>query len=96
VAGAPIGNRNRAKDKLLEAALRRELTQDPEAALKIAKKLIGLAIDGNILAAAFIRDTVDGKPREHVQIDQTITVETGDADSLRQRLLTARYGKNHE
>jgi hypothetical protein len=86
VAGAPKGNRNRAKDKLVEAALRRELTQDPETALKIARACIKKACDGDIYAAAFIRDTVDGKPREHLQIEQEITVSVGSGDSFADKI----------
>jgi len=63
------------KDKLLEAAFRRELTQNPEDALLIAKAAISRAKGGDITAAAFIRDTVDGKPHQSVDMDVEVTRE---------------------
>jgi hypothetical protein len=66
--GAPIGNRNASKEKLIEAALRRELTQKPEDALYIAQALIGRAKTGDVTAAVFIRDTVDGRPVKKIDV----------------------------
>lgn len=66
--GAPFGNKNHSKDKLIEAALRRELTQKPEDALFIAQALIGRAKGGDVTAATFIRDTVDGKPIRRIDV----------------------------
>jgi len=66
--GAPLGNKNHSKDKLIESAFRRELTQNPEDALYIAKALIGRAKNGDVGAAVFIRDTVDGKPVKKIDV----------------------------
>ena len=85
----PKGNLNRSKDKLVEAALRRELTQNPEDALLIARACIDKAKEGDIPAMAFIRDTVDGKPTEHVQIDETLTVHVGDQSTVAPALTRA-------
>jgi hypothetical protein len=60
--GAPIGNSNGAKQKrLLTDALKRELTQNPEDVLAIAKKLIESAKAGEPWAQSLIHDRVDGK-----------------------------------
>jgi hypothetical protein len=67
--GAPAGNKNASKEKLIEAALRRELTQKPEDALYIAQALIGRAKTGDVTAAVFIRDTVDGKPIRRIDVN---------------------------
>lgn len=69
---AQKGNQNRRKDKLIEAALRRELVQDPEKALKIAQKMIQLAIDGDTTAATYVRDSVDGKPHQSVDVEHDV------------------------
>jgi hypothetical protein len=67
--GAPIGNNNASKEKLIEKALRRELVQKPEDALFIAQALIGRAKNGDVTAAVFIRDTVDGKPIKRLEVN---------------------------
>lgn len=72
MAGAPKGNQNRRKDKLVEAALRRQLVQDPEKADKIATKMLELAASGDTTAACFVRDTVDGKPHQSVDIEHDV------------------------
>lgn len=76
MAGAPLGNQNRRKDRLLQAAFRRELTQNPEDALLIAQAAIEKAKQGDMQAATFVRDTCDGKP------DHRIDIGTDIADSL--------------
>lgn len=70
--GGQKGNQNRRKDKLIESALRRELVQDPEKALKIAQKMIQLAIDGDTTAATYVRDSVDGKPHQSVDVEHDV------------------------
>lgn len=65
---APLGNKNASKDKLIEGALRRKLTQCPEDADYIATALIGRAKTGDVTAAVFIRDTVDGKPVKRIDV----------------------------
>jgi hypothetical protein len=67
--GAPLGNKNAGKEKLIEAALRRELVQKPEDALYIAQALIGRAKSGDVTAAVFIRDTVDGRPIKRIDVN---------------------------
>jgi len=66
--GAPLGNKNAAKPRLFDDALRRALKQrdleagDGETLRMIADKLIDLALAGDIGAFREARDTMDGKP----------------------------------
>jgi len=75
MAGAPKGNQNRRKDRLLQAAFRRELTQNPEDALLIAQAAIAKAKEGDMQAATFVRDTCDGKPDHRIDIGTDIAEE---------------------
>lgn len=60
--GAPVGNQNAAKSKrLLTDALKRELVQNPEEALRVARKTIDAAIAGEAWAQSLIYERVDGK-----------------------------------
>lgn len=67
--GAPVGNRNASKEKMIEAALRRVLTQDPEKANRIALALCERAEKGDVPCAVFIRDTVDGRPVRRIDVN---------------------------
>jgi hypothetical protein len=59
---APEGNQNAAKrNRMLTAALKRELTQKPEDVVAIAQKLIESAKSGDSWAQNLIFDRVDGK-----------------------------------
>lgn len=62
MAGAPTGNRNGAKkNRLLTDALRRELVQNPDDALAIARKTIECAKAGEAWAQALAYERLDGK-----------------------------------
>jgi hypothetical protein len=62
MAGAPPGNTNGAKkNRLLTDTLKRELIQNPDDALAIARKLIESAKAGESWAQVLIHDRVDGK-----------------------------------
>lgn len=62
MAGAPAGNTNsRQSNRMLTAALKRELTQNPKDVLAIARKLIKCAKEGEPWAMTLIHDRVDGK-----------------------------------
>jgi hypothetical protein len=59
---APEGNQNaRKRNRMLTDALKRELTQNPEDALRITRKLIECAIQGESWAQSLIFERVDGK-----------------------------------
>ena len=60
--GAPEGNQNaRKRNRMLTDALKRELTQKPEDALAVARKLIERAKEGDSWAQSLIFERVDGK-----------------------------------
>jgi ribosomal protein L17 len=80
--GAPIGNNNAAKNKPWRDALDHALANyecegskiEKNMALRaIGKKLIQLALDGDLQAIKEIGDRVDGKSTEHKVIDKTVT-----------------------
>jgi len=107
--GAQKGNKNASKGKDWESALRRVIAtfelkdKDTgevkvargEALRKIAEQCVMLAIAGDKDARAEIANRLDGKPKEHVQIDQTIDVRTGSADSLESRLRPTAKALDH-
>jgi hypothetical protein len=67
MAGAPAGNSNAARaNRLLTSALKRELTQNPDDVLLIARKLIESAKAGEPWAMTLIHDRVDGKAPQPV------------------------------
>lgn len=69
--GAPVGNRNAAKPRLFDGALRRaigEAGQDREILLDIARQLLAKALDGDLAAIKEVRDTLDGKPAQSVTV----------------------------
>ena len=60
--GAPAGNQNaRKRNRMLTSALVRELTQTPEDAVAIVKRLIQGAKDGESWAQALVWERTDGK-----------------------------------
>lgn len=70
--GAPKGNRNGAKAKMWEGAIRRAINTDRSALKDIAEKVLASARAGEPWAITELRNTLDGKPTEHVKIDQTV------------------------
>ena len=69
--GAQVGNRNAAKAKQFEGAIRRAIAQhaDPDALKTIATMLVDEAIGGNLYAANLIADRLDGKPAQVISGD---------------------------
>lgn len=62
MAGAPEGNHNaRKRPRLLTDALRRELTQKPEEALGVARKLIESALAGESWAQNLLWERSEGR-----------------------------------
>ena len=77
MSGAPVGNRNAAKAKTWETALRAALAQyaNPEKAIeaghalrKIAEKVVVKAIEGDKDAIKEIGDRLDGKAAQSVTL----------------------------
>ena len=93
---APRGNRNGAKGKQWEQALKRALARAADrpdlpgtvdrGLDKVADHVISLAFEGDMDAIREVACRIDGKPTEHVQIDQEVTVNVGDSDSLQPKL----------
>lgn len=71
----PAGSQN--KDKPFRDALRMELAEAGEnhkALRLIAKTLIATATGGDVQAAREIRDTLDGKPAQSVEMSGALTL----------------------
>lgn len=76
--GAPFGNKNAAgpRDKMLSDALRKQLIQyedaevkQGEAATKIAKNIIRMALKDNEWAIQFLTDRLEGRPVQQNRVD---------------------------
>jgi hypothetical protein len=73
-AGAPFGNKNAAKSRLVEQAIIRELKQrdleagDGETLRKMAAAQVDKALAGDGLAFDKVADRLDGKPAQQVQL----------------------------
>lgn len=80
--GAPKGNTNGAKAKMWEGAIRRAINEDRSALHDIAKKVLAEARLGEPWAITELRNTLDGKPTEHVKVDGTIEHVTTYGDYL--------------
>jgi hypothetical protein len=74
LAGAPFGNKNGAKQRLIEQALIREIKQrdlkdgDGETLRKIAAAQIDRALAGEPLGFDRVADRLDGKPAQQVML----------------------------
>lgn len=67
---APVGNKNAAKSRAFHDAMRRAAAADDWVALRrIADKTLELAQAGEAWAVTMVRDTLDGKPREYVEME---------------------------
>ncbi len=70
--GAPKGSENAAKRRLFEHTVRRALVQDDGVRLRqAAETLLNLAAGGERWAVECLRDTLDGKPKQAIDIDVT-------------------------
>lgn len=65
--GGQPGNRNGAKDRPWEAALRKIATQDPDRVRRIAEKLYDEAEAGNMFAVRELFERLDGKVAQRVE-----------------------------
>lgn len=84
--GAPKGNRFAAKGRSWEGSIRRALSRAAGSVDRgldlVADKLVAAAIEGDRDARTEIACRLDGKPTEHVRIDQEVNVNVGSSDSL--------------
>lgn len=67
---APVGNLNAAKgQKYVYDALRKALVQDDKQRLEHGmQKVLTLASEGEKWALEFVRDTLDGKPAQSINV----------------------------
>lgn len=66
---APKGNKNAVKAKVWELAIRHELAKDKERLYRIARNVLKLAEAGESWAVTEVRNTLDGKPKEHIHVE---------------------------
>lgn len=70
--GGQPGNQNAAKSRLFENAVRRALAAEDGKSLRdAAERLLKQAASGERWAVECLRDTLDGKPRQSVELDVT-------------------------
>lgn len=80
---APKGNQFAKKHRLFYDALLREIKQrdiqegDGETLRKIAATWVDAALSGDMQTGREIRDTIDGKLAQNIDIEQRTTLELG-------------------
>lgn len=94
--GAPIGNRNGAKDKPFEKALRALAVQQPDRVRRIALKLFDAAEAGDMPAVKELFERLDGRIAQRVEATGADggPIEFADADAgyVRHRLVEIAAG----
>ncbi len=67
--GAPVGNQNAVKAKIVGDALRKLAVQDDSKRLRAGLEKVMSAFEaGEPWAAQFVRDTLDGKPAQSIDV----------------------------
>lgn len=67
MAGAPVGNQNAAKSRMVEQMLRKAAVQEDWTRLKQGIERVWDAFAaGEQWAVQFVRDTMDGKPAQQI------------------------------
>ena len=87
---AAKGNRYAAHGKRWEEALKRALarigTTTDLGLAPIADKVVRMAAAGDMDAIREVACRLDGKPTEHVRIEQDVNINVGNADSIGRKL----------
>lgn len=73
LGGAPKGNQNAAKPKIITEAIRKHLVQNPEDATKIVEVLMEKALAGDMAAIKELMDRLEGKPAQSIQQDTNVS-----------------------
>lgn len=68
--GAPKGNDNARRGTMFRDAIRKALAEKPDSLLRIARKLIAKADQGDMQAIRELADRLDGKPTQVVDIGE--------------------------
>jgi hypothetical protein len=90
--GGPYGNQHAKKAAIVAAELRKYAVQEDFASLrKAVQKCWELAANGSLEHFAFIRDSLDGKPKQQVEVSG----EDGGAISFLVKDDTERLAKLH-
>ena len=70
--GPPLGNKHAAKERrIVGDTLRRVAAQNPQKLRSACEALLDKAADGDVAAYKEIRDTLDGKPMQSVEMNVT-------------------------
>jgi hypothetical protein len=78
MAGAPFGNTNAKKGKDFENSVRRALSQEDGKRLReCAETLCNKAAIGEPWAVLLLRDTLDGKPAQTVELEASPALAEG-------------------
>ena len=73
--GAPTGNQNASKSRVVHDALRKISLQEDHKRLRDGIEIVlDKASEGDMFAIQFVRDTLDGKPKQQVEL-------SGDAEN---------------
>ena len=85
--GAPVGNKNAVggqdHERPFREALRRAIAQDDGRRLRAAaEKLLDLAEAGEAWAVKEMADRMDGKSRQQVEVNATVTTHEASLDDL--------------
>jgi len=78
--GAPKGNKNGAKNKPWEEAIRMELAHDRPALRRIAQALIKAASEGDVSAIKEFGDRIDGKVTQPGTLSGQVQITFSGAD----------------
>jgi len=70
--GAPVGNFNARKGKIISDAIHRAITQSPDKLRKAIDRVLNAAADGDLAALDFIANRTDGKPAQSVDVHATV------------------------
>jgi hypothetical protein len=87
------GNKLAARRMVFTYELRKALHRSPEKLRQVVEKLLNSAAEGDMWAIKELADRLDGKAHQTIHGTFEHTVETGDAETLDQRLLEAQRTK---
>ena len=66
-----IGNQLGKRQRVFADAIRKRIVQNPDDLPKVIEAMFMAAQSGDVQAATWIRDSIDGKPQQQVSVDHT-------------------------